>query len=143
MFAGWLLVKLGMSGDPGGDESGLGIGGYCVLLALNEVCSADAGDPCPCVACTLPCSSGAFPDVRRLGGAGNGYAACTTISETLCDTIQQRWRTTGELDGGGGDVRVPSIGLLTTGFLLLCLTWILGPLGCTLSKEALSCPASE
>ena len=80
IFAGRSFVKLGMSGDPGGDESGLGIGGYCALFALAEACSVCAGDPCPRVACNLPCSSGAFPNVWRLGGAGNGCAAYTTIS---------------------------------------------------------------
>ena len=105
-------MKLGMSGDSG-DESGLGIGGYCALFALDEACSVCAGDPCPRVACNLTCSSGAFPNVWRLGGAGNGCAAYTTRQLTLFDTRQQNWRTTGEIDGGGGDVEGLSIDLLT------------------------------
>ena len=48
-----------------------------MLFVLDEACSAD---PCPCVACTLTRSSGAFPNVWRLGGTGNGCAAYTTIS---------------------------------------------------------------
>ena len=68
------------SGDESGDESGLGIGGYCALFTLGEACSVCAGGPCPCVACDLACSSRAFPNVWRLGGAGNECAAYTTIS---------------------------------------------------------------
>jgi hypothetical protein len=69
-----------MSGESSGDESGLGIGIYGVLFVLDKACSVGAGDPCPCVACTLIRSGGAFPNVWRLGGAGNERAAYTTIS---------------------------------------------------------------
>ena len=90
-------------------------------FVLDEGCSVGAGDPFPCVACTLFRSSGAFPNVWRLGGAGNECAAYTTISEMLCDKTQQIWRTTGEFDGGGGDVGELSIEMPTTELMSLCL----------------------
>ena len=75
IFAGQSFAKLGISGDPSGDEGGLGIGGSCMLLALDEACPVFLGDRSPCLACARACSSGAFPNVWRLGGAGSGCAA--------------------------------------------------------------------
>jgi hypothetical protein len=50
IFARRSFAKLGMRGDPGGDETGLGIGGNCVLSVLDKGCSVGAGNTCPCVA---------------------------------------------------------------------------------------------
>lgn len=62
-FAGRSFAKLGISGDPDGDESDLGIRGSCMLFALDRACPVDPGDPSPCLACALGCSGGAVPNV--------------------------------------------------------------------------------